>query len=78
MGHTIDTFVEALKEQFATPKADLEKNVRALISEWISKQDLVSKDELQRQKIALEQATERLNALQAQMQLMEEKLLGKK
>lgn len=74
MGHTIDTFVEALKEQLATPKADLEKNIRALVGEWITKMDLVSKDELIRQQTALQQASSRLESLQKQVEILENKL----
>lgn len=74
MGHTIDTFVEALKAQIATPKADLEKNLRAMVNEWVTKMDLVSHDELQRQKTALEQANQRLASLQQQMAVMEQTL----
>lgn len=74
MGHTIDTFVDALKEQLATPKADLEKNLRAMVNEWISKMDLVSNDELQRQKTALQQANQRLASLQNQISVLEQEL----
>lgn len=78
MGHTIDTFIEALKEQIATPKADLEKNIRTLVSEWVTKMDLVSKDELERQKTALEQANLRLEKLQTQLTTLEQKVNSQK
>lgn len=74
MGHTIDTFIDALKEQIATPKADLEKNIRTLVSEWVTKMDLVSRDELLRQQTALDQANQRLNHLQNELKRLEEKL----
>ena len=78
MGHTIDTFIEALKEQIATPKADLEKNIRTLVSEWVTKMDLVSKDELERQQTALEQANLRLEKLQTQLTALELKVNSQK
>lgn len=78
MGHTIDTLVQVLKEQFDTPKQDLEKNLRAIANEWVTKMDLVSKDELERQKTALMQANQRLVSLQAQVKALEEQLQYKK
>lgn len=78
MGHTIDTLIEALKEQVALPKADLEKNLRALLGEWVNKMDLVSKDELQRQQTSLEQANQRLSSLQKQLQHLEAELAARK
>lgn len=70
----LDTFVDALREQIATPKADLEKNIRALLNEMVSKIDLVSQQELDRQKIALEQANLRLSALQQQLDQLEDRI----
>jgi BMFP domain-containing protein YqiC len=70
----LDTFVDALREQIATPKADLEKNIRALLNEMVSKMDLVSQQELDRQKIALEQANLRLSALQQQLDQLEDRI----
>ena len=78
MGHTIDTFVEVLKEQFDTPRQDLEKNLRALANEWVEKMDLVSREEIERQKTALTKANERLNLLQEQLQKLEAQLAIKK
>lgn len=73
MTPTIDSFVQALQEQIATPKADLEKNIRALLNEMVSKMDLVSQQELERQKTALEQANLRLAALQQQLNTLEQR-----
>lgn len=70
----LDTFVDALREQIAAPKADLEKNIRALLNEMVSKMDLVSQQELDRQKIALEQANLRLSALQQQLDQLEDRI----
>ena len=74
MGHTIDTLIAAVQEQLELPKADFEKNIRSLLNEFVSKMDLVSQDELHRQKIALEQANEKLKQLQQQMSLLESKI----
>ncbi|MFC3903318.1 hypothetical protein SAMN05421749_10296 [Acinetobacter marinus] len=68
MTPTLDSFVDALKEHIATPKADLEHNIRAVLAEMVEKMDLVSKQELDRQKIALQQANQRMDALQQQLE----------
>ncbi len=70
----LDTFVQALKEHIATPKADLEHNIRAVLAELMTKMDVVSQQELERQKTALEQANARLNTLQQQLQQLEQQL----
>lgn len=77
MASMIDSFVQALQEQIATPKADLEKNIRAVLNEMVTKMDLVSQQELERQKIALERANNRLNALQQQLEQLEQRLDSK-
>jgi BMFP domain-containing protein YqiC len=74
MTPTFDSFVEALKAQIVTPKADLEKNIRAVLNEMVSKMDLVSQADLERQKQALEQANARLNALKIQLSELEAKI----
>lgn len=68
MTPTLDSFVDALKEHITTPKADLEHNIRAVLAEMVEKMDLVSKQELDRQKIALQQANQRMDALQQQLE----------
>ncbi|KAA8732182.1 accessory factor UbiK family protein [Acinetobacter qingfengensis] len=70
----LDSFVAALKEQIATPKADLEKNIRTLLNEMVIKMDLVSQQELERQKQALTRANLRLDALKQQLSELETKL----
>lgn len=59
-------------------KKDLEKNLRALLNESIEKLDLVSKQELERQKIALNLANQRLTALQQQMSTLEKMVQDQK
>lgn len=68
----IETLLQAILEQVDQPKKDLEKNLRALLNESVEKLDLVSKQELERQKIALNLANQRLTALQQQMNALEE------
>ena len=74
----IETLLQAILEQVDQPKKDLEKNLRALLNESIEKLDLVSKQELERQKIALNLANQRLAALQQQMNALEERVQKQK
>lgn len=67
----IDTLLQAILEQVDQPKKDLEKNVKALLNEAISKMDLVSKEEIERQKTALNNANLRLTELQTQLKSLE-------
>lgn len=70
----LDTFVQALKEQLDVPKQDIEKNIRAVLEEMVTKMDLVSQQELERHQVALQQATERLDTLQTQIAQLEQQL----
>lgn len=67
----IEILLQAILEQVDQPKKDLEHNLRALLNEAVSKMDLVSKDELERQKTALQNANIHLMALQAQVKMLE-------
>ncbi|MEG0341123.1 accessory factor UbiK family protein [Acinetobacter sp. TY2] len=67
----IETLLRAILEQVDQPKKDLEHNLRALLNEAVSKMDLVSKDELTRQQIALNNANIRLEQLQQQLAQLE-------
>ena len=67
----IETLLHAILEQVDQPKKDLEHNLRALLNEAVSKIDLVSKDELTRQQIALNNANIRLEQLQQQLAQLE-------
>lgn len=67
----IETLLHAILEQVDQPKKDLEHNLRALLNEAVSKMDLVSKDELTRQQIALNNANFRLEQLQQQLAQLE-------
>ena len=74
----IETLLQAILQQVDQPKKDLEKNLRALLNESIEKLDLVSKQELERQKIALNLANQRLTALQQQMSTLEKMVQDRK
>lgn len=67
----IETLLQAILEQVDQPKKDLEHNLRALLNEAVTKMDLVSQDELERQKTALQNANSRLAELQAQVKTLE-------
>ncbi|AMO42050.1 MULTISPECIES: accessory factor UbiK family protein [Acinetobacter] len=74
----LETLLQAILEQIDEPKKDLEKNLRALLNEAVEKLDLVSKQEIDRQKTALQSANQRLEGLQKQVSLLEETLKNKK
>lgn len=67
----IETLLQAILEQVEQPKKDLEHNLRALLQETVTQMDLVSQDELERQKTALQNANSRLNQLQEQIKALE-------
>ena len=72
------TLLQAIMEQLDQPKKDLEHNVRALLNEAVSKMDLVSKEEIERQRTALDNANLRLNELLKQVESLELKIQNKK
>ena len=74
----IETLLQAILEQLEQPKSDLEHNLRALLNEAVTKMDLVSHDEIERQKTALANANLRLNELLTQVEILEQKLQYKK
>ncbi len=73
----IETLLQTILEQVDQPKKDLEHNLRALLNEAVSKMDLVSKEELDRQRTALNNANLRLNELLQQVEVLEQKILNK-
>lgn len=74
----IETLLQAILEQVEQPKSDLEHNLRALLNEAVTKMDLVSLDEIERQKTALANANLRLNELLNHVKALEQKLQNKK
>lgn len=71
----LETLLQAILEQVDQPKKDLEHNLRALLQETVTKMDLVSQDELQRQKIALQNANSRLIQLEDQLKALEQLII---
>ena len=67
----IETLLQAILEQLDQPKKDVENNLRALLNEAVTKMDLVSKDEIGRQKTSLSNANQRLDQLQQQVKALE-------
>ena len=74
----IETLLQAIMEQIDQPKKDIEHNLRALLNEAVSKMDLVSKDEIERQRTALSNANLRLNELLKQVEALEIKIKNNK
>ncbi|MDK1682262.1 MULTISPECIES: accessory factor UbiK family protein [Acinetobacter] len=74
----IETLLQAIMEQIDQPKKDIEHNLRALLNEAVSKMDLVSKDEIERQRTALNNANLRLNELLKQVEALEIKIKNNK
>jgi len=70
----IETLLQAIMEQLDQPKKDIEHNLRALLNEAVSKMDLVSKDEIERQRTVLNNANLRLNELLKQVEALEIKI----
>ncbi len=74
----IETLLQAILEQLDQPKKDVEHNLRALLNEAVSKMDLVSKEEIERQRTALNNANLRLNELLKQVEALEIKIKNNK
>ncbi|MHA3097550.1 accessory factor UbiK family protein [Acinetobacter brisouii] len=74
----IETLLEAILEQIDQPKKDLEHNLRALLNEAVSRMDLVSQEEIQRQKNALFIANQRLAILDEKIKQLESSLQPQK
>lgn len=74
----IETLLQAILQQVEQPKKDLEQNLRALLNEAVTKMDLVSQEEIERQRTALNNANQRLNDLLKQVEALEQKILNKK
>ncbi|MFV5502045.1 MULTISPECIES: accessory factor UbiK family protein [unclassified Acinetobacter] len=74
----METLLQAIMQQVEQPKKDLEHNLRALLNEAVAKMDLVSKEEIERQRTALNKANYRLDELLKQVEALEEKISNKK
>lgn len=74
----LERLLQAILQQIDQPKKDVEQNLRALLNEAVTKMDLVSKDEIERQKIALNNANLKLTSLQEQVKTLEQMIQQKK
>ena len=73
----LETLLQAILQQIDQPKKDLEHNLRALLQEAVSKMDLVSQDEMERQRQALQQVNLRLEQLMQHIDALEQQLKQK-
>ncbi len=67
----MEQFIQSLMAQLQEPRADLEKNLHALMAEMIERLDLVSREELQRQELQLTEARRTIAELSAQLDRIE-------
>jgi BMFP domain-containing protein YqiC len=67
----MEQFIQSLMAQLQEPRADLEKNLHALMAEMIERLDLVSREELQRQELQLAEARRTIAELSAQLDRIE-------
>lgn len=72
-----ETLIQAILQQVEQPKKDLEHNLRALLQEAVSKMDLVSQHEIERQRQALAQTNLRVDQLMQQLEALEQQLKDK-
>lgn len=70
----IEQLLQAILEQLQEPRADLEKNLRALLSEMITRMDLVSQEEFLRQQTALLNAQKNIASLLVEIETLTEKV----
>lgn len=75
----IEQLIHSVLQQLEKPRADLEKNLHALLSEMVTKLELVSKQELDRQEQQLADArrtilelSKRLDQLEQQQALLKD------
>jgi BMFP domain-containing protein YqiC len=73
--HDIDRRIREVLAQ--SPAADLEKNLRALLSSALTKLDLVSREEFDIQRQVLVRTREKLALLEAQVASLERALAGR-
>ncbi|MFV9473159.1 accessory factor UbiK family protein [Advenella sp. RU8] len=69
-----EEFQKNMQELIAkSPAADIEKNVKAFMSQGFSKLDLVTREEFDIQVAMVDRLRERIDALEAQIKALEEK-----
>lgn len=71
----LNEFQQGISDLIAkSPAADLERNVRALMSQTFSRMDLITREEFDTQLALLERALERVQALELRVAALEEAL----
>lgn len=68
----IEQLIHSVLQQLETPRADLEKNLHALLSEMVTKLELVSKQELDRQEQQLADARRTILELSKRLDQLEQ------
>ncbi|MFA9203576.1 MAG: accessory factor UbiK family protein [Flavobacteriales bacterium] len=69
----IEQLIHSVLQQLEVPRADLEKNLHALFSEMVTKLELVSKQELDRQEQQLAEARRTILALSKRLDQLEQR-----
>ncbi len=72
------SFLEDLQQRLstlfaATPAADIQQNLKALLIQQFAKLDLVTREEFEVQRALLEKAAERIDVLEARMAELEKR-----
>ncbi len=70
-----ESLIPSLMSLLEQPKADLEKNTRALLEGWLQRMDLVTREQLERQEKKLYEAQQTLAALNQRIAQLEKQLL---
>ena len=70
----LEHLLQSILQQVQQPKEDLEKNLRAVLSEAISRMDLVSREELERQQALLQDARNTIRDLSSQIEQLQQRV----
>lgn len=70
----MEHFLHAILQQLEHPRADIEKNVRALLSDMVTRLDIASHEELVRQEHLLNEARKNIAALNQQVDMLSKQI----
>jgi len=74
----IDEVSRRVQELIAnTPVEDVQKNVRALMSSWFARLDLVTREEFDAQQAVLQRTREKLSSMEARVGELEQSINGR-
>lgn len=74
----IDEISRRVQELIAnTPIEDVQKNLRALMSSWFTRLDLVTREEFDAQHAVLQRTREKLSSMEARVAELEQSVNGK-